>query len=126
MPRPKPRDVDDYIAGFPQGVQRRLREIRGTIKKAAPKADESISYGIPAFKLNGPLVYFAGYREHVGMYPMTRVVRAKLEAALAPYTPKGTKATLRFPLDKPIPRTLLTKIVKIRVKENAERKRVRR
>jgi uncharacterized protein YdhG (YjbR/CyaY superfamily) len=126
MPRPKPRDVDDYIAGFPQGVQRRLREIRSTVKKAAPDAEEVISYGIPAFKQNGPLVYFAAFTAHIGLYPVTRAVRATLETQLSPYTPRGAKATVRFPLDKPIPPALVTKIVKLRIKENAERKRARR
>jgi uncharacterized protein YdhG (YjbR/CyaY superfamily) len=126
MPRPKPKAVDDYIAGFPPGVQRRLKEIRSIIRKAAPRAEEVMSYGIPAFKLNGPLVYFAGFREHVGLYPVTRVVREKLEKVLAPYTPKDTKATVRFSLDKPIPRTLVSRIVKVRIRENANRRRPQR
>jgi len=123
MKRATPASTNEYIASFPAGTQRRLKEIRATVKKAAPGADELISYGIPAFKLNGPLVFFAAFRSHIGLYPVTRVVRTKLAAQLSPYTPKAAKATVRFPLDKPIPRTLVTRIVKLRIKENAERNR---
>src|SRR5215510_651113 len=98
----KSGNVTDYIADFPAGAQHRLKEIRAAVKKTAPKAEESISYGIPAFKLNGPLVYFAAFTSHVGLYPVTKIVRTKLASQLAPYMPRTAKATVRFPLDKPI------------------------
>lgn len=119
------KTVSEYIARFPADAQRRLKELRTTVKKAAPNAQESISYGIPAFRLNGPLVYFAAFRAHIGLYPVTGVVRTALTTQLSAYLPSAAKATVRFPLDKPIPRGLVTKIVKLRIKENAERKRRR-
>ena len=125
MPTLKPKDVDGYIAGFPLNVQRRLKEMRAAVKKAAPSAEERISYGMPAYKLDGALLGFAAFKSHLGLYPVTRVVRTALGPALSAYTPANTKATARFPLAKPIPRTLVAKIVKVRIKENAERQRRR-
>jgi len=111
------KTVDEYIAGFPPSVQKILQRIRMTIRKAAPSADETISYQIPAFKQNGALVYFAAYKSHIGMYPITRTVSEKFRKELSPYA--AGKSTARFPLDQPIPYTLISKIVKFRVGEKA-------
>jgi uncharacterized protein YdhG (YjbR/CyaY superfamily) len=111
-----PQTMDDYIAGFPASVQTRLRKIRATIRRAAPRATEMISYGIPASTLNGPLIYFAGFKAHIGLYPMTATLRRQFKKELSGYL--SGKATAKFPLDKPIPYTLIEQIVKFRVKEN--------
>lgn len=116
MTTTKPSDVEEYIAGFPKDTQKILEQIRATIKKAAPDAEETISYAIPTFKLEGRyLVYFAGYKNHIGLYPVPRENEAFKEE-LSAY--KGGKGTVQFPLDKPIPLDLITKIVKFRVNEN--------
>lgn len=114
-----PETIDDYIKGFPSKVQAVLQKVRATIQKAAPDAEEVISYRMPAFKWNGIVVYFAGWKEHIGLYPPIRG-DVELEKAVAQYA--GPKGNLQFPLDKPMPYTLLTKIVKHRVKQNADRK----
>lgn len=111
-----PKTVDDYIAGFPPAIRARLRTIRSTIKRAAPGAGETISYGIPTVKLNGPLIYFAGFKAHIGLYPITVTLRRQFQKELSEYL--SGKATAKFPLDKPIPYTLIGRIVKFRVKEN--------
>jgi uncharacterized protein YdhG (YjbR/CyaY superfamily) len=115
-----PGSIDEYIARFPSNVQAILKKIRTTIRRAAPAADETISYQIPAFMLNGPLVYFAAFKKHVGLYPRTTAV-AKFKKELARY--EGAKGSIRFPLDKPIPYGLISRIVKFRVKENRQRAR---
>src|SRR3954464_14672141 len=112
-------NVDDYIAGFPPDVRNRLETIRETIRKAAPKAEERLSYKIPAFFLNGVLVYFAAFKKHIGFYPRNTALR-KFKKELAPY--EGAKSTVRFPFDKPIPTSLISKIVKFRVMENSKEK----
>lgn len=111
-----PKTVDDYIAGFPPAIRARLRTIRSTIKRAAPGAEEAISYGIPTVKLNGPLIYFAGFKAHIGLYPITVTLRRQFQKELSEYL--SGKATAKFPLDKPIPYTLIGRIVKLRVQEN--------
>lgn len=111
-----PKTVDDYLAGFPHAVHASLRKIRATIKRAAPGAKESISYGIPTFTLNGPLIYFAGLKAHIGLYPMTATLRRQFPKELSEYL--SGKATAQFPLDKPIPYDLIRRIVTFRVKEN--------
>src|SRR5687767_10726412 len=104
-----PRDMDEYIRGFPIDVQKILEKIRMTIRKAAPEAEEAISYQIPAFTLNGKqLIYFAGFKNHIGLYPAPRAVE-RFKVALSGY--EGGKDTVRFPLDKPIPYNLITRIV---------------
>jgi uncharacterized protein YdhG (YjbR/CyaY superfamily) len=114
-----PKDIDDYIAGFPKDVQEIMQKIRTTIKKAAPKAEETISYKMPTFNLNGHyLVYFAAYKKHVGMYPVPAGDAAFNQEIEAYQSGKGT---LQFPLDKPIPYKLISKIVKFRVKESLEK-----
>jgi uncharacterized protein YdhG (YjbR/CyaY superfamily) len=111
----KPRTIDEYIASFSPEVQAVLEKVRATIRSAAPDATETISYRIPAFTLNGVLVYFAAFQKHIGFYPPVRG-DARLETAVARYA--GEKGNLRFPLDQPIPYALITRIVKLRVKQN--------
>lgn len=112
-----PRTVDDYLAGFPPAVQLCLRKIRATVKRAAPGAKETISYGIPALNLHGPLIYFAGFNAHVSIYPMTPTIRRQFRKELSQYL--SGKGIAKFPLDEPIPYTLIGRIVKFRVKENS-------
>ena len=116
--RSEPKDIDEYIAGFPEDVQKILEKIRTTIRKAAPDAEETIKYQMPTFTLNGNLVHFGAYKKHIGFYPAPRGVE-KFKQALSAY--EGAKSTVRFPLDKPIPFGLISKIVKLRVKKNLER-----
>lgn len=119
MQRTKPANIEEYIAAFPVKTQYILEQIRNTIKEAAPLAEEKISYGIPAFILRGSyLIYFAGYKNHIGLYPSPIGIEA-FKKEIAEYN-RG-KATLQFPLDKPMPLWLITKIVKFRVKENNEK-----
>ncbi len=113
-----PRNIDEYIAGFPDDVQKILEKIRTTIRRAAPGAEEAISYQIPAFKLNGNLVHFAAYKNHIGLYPAPRGSE-EFEDELSAY--EGGKGTVRFPLDKPIPFDLISRIVKFLVKKNLEK-----
>ncbi len=108
--------VDDYIKSFPENVQDMLNQIRATIKENAPGAVESIAYHMPAYKTNGrPLVYFAGFKNHIGFYA-TPTGHAQFEKELSKY--KQGKGSVQFPLDKPIPLPLITRIVKFRVEEN--------
>ena len=113
-----PRTIDDYIAGFPGDVQAILEELRMTIRRAAPDAEETIKYQIPTFTLKGNLVHFAAYKEHIGFYPAPTGIE-KFKHELAVYG--AGKGTLRFPLDEPIPFDLIGRIVEFRVKENLER-----
>lgn len=108
--------IDEYIKTFPKDVRSILEKIRQTIRKAAPEAEETISYQIPTFELNGNyLIYFAGFRNHVSVYPAPRENEVFKEE-LSLY--KGGKGTVQFPLDKPIPYDLVRRIVKFRVKES--------
>jgi len=116
--RRAPGDIDEYIAGFPVDVQKLLEKVRTTIRKAAPKAEETISYQMPTFTLNGNLVHFAAYRNHIGFYPAPRGIE-KFKKELSAY--EGGKGSARFPLDKPIPYGLIGRIVKFRVANNLER-----
>lgn len=111
-------DIDEYIAGFPTKVQKILQKVRKTIQKAAPDAAEAISYAIPTFKLNGNLVHFAGYQNHVGFYPAPQGV-AEFEVDMARYG--AGKGTARFPLDEPIPYELIARITTFRIGKNMER-----
>ena len=112
------KTIDEYIASSPKDVQAILKKIRATIKKAAPKAEETINYGIPTFTLNGNLVHFAAFKTHIGFYPTPSGI-GKFKKELSVY--EGAKGSVKFPLDKPIPYALITRIVKFRVKENLER-----
>ena len=109
------KNVDEYLDAFPPAIRNMLQEIRQTIKAAAPVAEEVISYQMPAYNYNGMLVYFAGYKNHIGFYPTSRGINA-FKKELSVY--EGTKGTVRFPIDKPIPFNLISKIVKYRMKEN--------
>lgn len=113
-----PKTIDEYIAGFPQDVQHILEKIRTTIRKAAPDAEETIKYQIPTFTLKGNLVHFAAFKKHIGFYPVPTGIE-EFKNALSVY--QGGKGSAKFPLDKPIPFDLISKIVKFRVKENLDR-----
>jgi uncharacterized protein YdhG (YjbR/CyaY superfamily) len=116
--RSTPKNIDEYIAGFSPEVQAILKKIRSTVRKAAPKATEKISYQMPAFTLDRDLIYFAAFKKHIGLYPPVRGDQ-KLKKDAAPYA--GEKGNLKFPLDEPIPYSLIGRIVKARVKEQRER-----
>ena len=118
--RVKPESIDQYIAARPPQVRAILRKLRSTIQRAAPEAEEIISYRIPAFRLHGILIYFAAFKNHIGVFPPIRG-DAKLEAAVAKYA--GPKGNLKFPLDAPIPYALIARIVKFRVKQNLAKAR---
>jgi uncharacterized protein YdhG (YjbR/CyaY superfamily) len=114
----KPRDINEYIAGFPEDIQKLLNQVRKLVKKAAPDAAETIKYAMPAFTLNGNLVYFAAFKQHIGFYPAPSRDE-QFKKALAGY--KIGKGSVQFPFDKPLPAELITKIVKFRVKKNLEK-----
>ncbi len=118
MQTKKAKDIDEYIARHPKDVQKILKKIRTTIKKAAPGAEEAISYQMPAFHFHGYLIYFAAYKNHIGIYPVPRGID-EFSKELARY--EGGKGTLRLPLDQPIPDDLITRIVNFRVKQNLEK-----
>jgi uncharacterized protein YdhG (YjbR/CyaY superfamily) len=111
------KDIDEYISRFPSDVQEILEKIRMTIRKAAPDAEETIKYQMPTFTLSGNLVHFGAFKKHIGFYPVPRGIEP-FKDQLSAY--EGEKATVRFPLDKPIPYGLITRIVKFRVKKNRE------
>jgi uncharacterized protein YdhG (YjbR/CyaY superfamily) len=116
--RPTPKNIDEYIAGFPLEIQKILEQIRATIRAAAPDAQETISYGMPTFTLKGYLVYFAAYKKHIGFYPAPIGIE-EFKDQIAEY--EAGKGTLQFPLDKPIPYDLISKIVSFRVQANLAR-----
>jgi uncharacterized protein YdhG (YjbR/CyaY superfamily) len=111
-------NIDEYIAGFPAPIQQLLEEMRATIRKAAPAAQEVIKYAIPTFTLNGNLVHFAAFKNHIGFYPAPGGIEA-FKKELSAY--EGSKGTIRFPFDKPLPLALISKIVKYRVKMNLQK-----
>jgi uncharacterized protein YdhG (YjbR/CyaY superfamily) len=115
-----PRNISEYIAGFPRPVRRVLKTVRSTIRKALPGAEEAISYRIPTYKMHGRYtIYFAGWKEHYSLYPANgRLVRA-FKDDLAPYE-VNNKGTIRFPLSEPVPVKLIAGIAKFRAKEVAE------
>jgi uncharacterized protein YdhG (YjbR/CyaY superfamily) len=112
-------NTDEYIAMFPTEVQEVLEKLRQTIKNAAPQAEETISYQMPAFKLHGSLVYFAAYKKHIGFYPTASGISAFKEH-LTNY--EVSKGTIKFPINEPLPFDLITTIVKFRVEENLSKK----
>jgi len=112
--------VDEYISAFPKNVQTLLTGLRKTIKSAAPGASEQISYQMPAFFLDGILVWFAGYKKHIGFYPKANGIGA-FKKELSVY--KQAKGSVQFPIDKPLPLTLIRKIVKFRVSENGGKRK---
>lgn len=111
----KPTTIDEYIATFPAEVQEILQKVRETVKTAAPQATEAISYGMPTFKLEGNLVHFGAFKEHLGFYPIPSGLE-QFKDELAQY--KGGKGSVQFPFDQPMPYELITKIVEFRVTEN--------
>jgi uncharacterized protein YdhG (YjbR/CyaY superfamily) len=117
-----PATIDDYIVAAPAAVRARLREIRRVIRAAAPEAGERISYRMPAFEQGGILIYFAAFKEHIGVFPPVRG-DAKLTRALAPFA--GPKGNLKFPHDRPMPYALIKRIVLLRVVQNAAKKRTK-
>ncbi|HEY3402445.1 MAG TPA: DUF1801 domain-containing protein [Ohtaekwangia sp.] len=118
MKGPIAKTIDEYIAGFPKDIQKLLTQMRTTIRKAAPKAEEDIRYAIPTFVLHGNLVHFAAYKNHIGFYPAPRAIE-EFKKELSKY--EGSKGAIKFPLDKPLPLTLVSKMVKFRVAMNLEK-----
>ncbi len=118
-----PKDIDEYIAGFPPDVQEVLEHVRATIRDAAPGAEETISYQMPTFRLEGNLVHFAAFKKHIGFYPAPTGVD-EFKDELSRY--KGGKGSVQFPLDKPMPLELIRRIVEFRVEENLARAEARR
>lgn len=112
--------VDEYIKLFPVQVQKLLKELRKTIRDAAPGVQEGIRYRMPAFFLNGNLLYFAAYKNHIGLYPLPKAVRA-FKKELAAF--KHAKGSVQFPLDQPLPLPLIRKIIQFRILENAAKVR---
>ena len=111
--------IDEYINTFPEDVRAVLKQLRQTIKEAAPEAEETINYQIPTFTLHGNLVHFAAFKSHIGFYPTPSGMEA-FKKELAPY--KAAKGSVQFPIDQPLPLSLIRRIVEFRVKENLERK----
>jgi len=116
-------DIDKYIAGFPPGTQKLLEQLRATIIKAAPAAEEVISYQMPAYKYHGMLVFFAAYKNHIGFYPTASGIET-FKKELSIY--KGSKGAVQFPLDKPLPVQLITKMVKFRVATNLQKEKTKK
>jgi uncharacterized protein YdhG (YjbR/CyaY superfamily) len=119
----RPKSIEEYISALPPEAQRIMEKIRRIIKRAAPQTQEVISYQMPAFRLNGILVYCAAWKRHIGLYPPISG-DAELEKAAAPYV--GEKGNLQFPLDQPIPYDLIEKIVRLRLKQDMAKAAVRR
>ncbi len=117
-PSVKIATVEAYIASFPPATRKLLKQVRSIILKNASEAEESISYNMPGYKLNGVLVYFAGYERHIGFYPMPDAIEA-FKKELSVY--KSAKGSVQFPLDKPLPVKLITDMVKFRVLQNKEK-----
>ena len=113
------KSIDEYIERFPEETQQLLRKMRLTIRKAAPKAEESISYGMPTFRLGRNRVYFAGFRNHIGFYPIPSGIEA-FKKELSKY--KQGKGSVQFPIDEPLPLALVSQIVKFRMKQDASKK----
>ena len=116
--KPNPNTVDEYISQFPEDVRQILQRIRSIVKESAPQAEERIGYQMPGYYLNGPLVYFAAFKHHVGFYP-TAADLEPFEAELSAY--KRSKGTIQFPLDKPIPYDIIARIVQYRVAQNQKK-----
>lgn len=112
--------IDAYIKTFPKNIQELLKEMRKVIHETAPEATETIAYGIPTFKLNGNLVHFGGYKEHIGFYPAPSGIK-EFKDELAPY--ESGKGSLKFPIDQPIPYDVIKRVVQFRVKENLAKKK---
>jgi uncharacterized protein YdhG (YjbR/CyaY superfamily) len=119
------KTVDDYIALQPEATRRVLERVRATLRKALPRAEEVISYQIPAYKMpGGAVIYFAGWKQHYSLYPASARVAETFEKELAPY--RVSKGTIRFPLSEPIPVRLIERIARLRAKEVAELERAKK
>jgi len=110
-----PKNIDEYISGFPDEIRLLLEEVRKTIRNAAPEATEAISYQMPTFRLNGNLVHFAAFKNHIGLYPAPTGIET-FSKELSAY--KGGKGSVQFPISEPLPMDLITRIVRFRVDEN--------
>jgi uncharacterized protein YdhG (YjbR/CyaY superfamily) len=120
----KAKNIDEYLEGFPALTKKMLQQVRATVKKTAPRAEEVISYSIPACKLNNRiLIFFAGWKDHISMYPVPRANQT-LQKEISRY--QTGKGTLQFPLDKPLPVKFISKIVKLRMKENSEKAKAKK
>ena len=117
-----PENVDKYISGYPVNVKKLMNELRAAIKKAAPDAEEKISYRMPAYTYKGMLLYFAAHTNHLGFYPMKSTIEAFKEELK---TYNCSKGTVQFPLDKPLPLSLISKMVKFRVNENLAKAKIK-
>lgn len=115
------KDVDEYLATIPEEARAALEKLRGTIRSAAPKATETISYQIPTFVHNGALVAFGAFKNHLSFFPMSIALMEAHREELAPWS--TSRGTIRFSVDKPLPATLVKKLVKARIKENDEKKK---
>ena len=115
--------IDEYIGTFPQEIQTLLEQVRATIRQAAPEAEEAIKYAMPTFVLNGNLVHFAAFKNHIGFYPVPSGIEA-FKKELSVY--KGAKGSVQFPLDQPMPLELISKIVKFRVDENLRKAKAKK
>jgi uncharacterized protein YdhG (YjbR/CyaY superfamily) len=118
-----PKDVNEYLLNQPENVRVVLEQLRQRIKAAAPQAEEVISYGMPAYKYKGMLVYFAGYNNHIGFYPTAKGIEA-FKKELSEY--EISKGTVRFPIDKKLPLNLIRKMVKFRMKENMAKEKLKK
>lgn len=114
------KSIDEYIRSFPEPIQKKLLELRETIRKQAPQAQEKISYQMPTFFLNGNLVHFAAYTRHIGFYPTASSIGA-FKSKLARY--KNAKGSVQFPIEEPLPIELIKQIVKFRVAENTKKEK---
>ena len=112
--KPTANPIDEYIARFPTDVQKRLKQVRKTVRTNAPDAVETIRYGIPTLQLGGDLVHFAAFKSHIGFYPTPSAI-VKFEAELRDY--ESAKGSIKFPLDQPMPLDLIAKMVRFRVQE---------
>jgi uncharacterized protein YdhG (YjbR/CyaY superfamily) len=117
------KTVDEYIATFPKETQIILEHVRKAVKDAAPQAKETISYQMPAYRLNGILVWFAAFKNHIGFFPKVSAMEV-FKKDLTKY--EVSKGTIRFPLDEPIPIALIKKIVKYRVTEDTEKEKLKK
>lgn len=117
------KTVDEYISTFPKDIQKILEQVRQAIKKSAPEAQETINYQIPTFRLNGNLVHFAAFKNHIGFYPAPSGLKA-FRKEISKY--KSSKGSVQFPIDEPMPISLISKIVKYRVKENSSKKIIKK
>ncbi len=114
------KSVDEYIASYPVDIQKKLKHIRRIIKKVAPKSEEKMSYGMPGYKLHGPLFYFAAYKTHIGLYPTPTAIKA-FKKELAKFS--TSKGTVQLPLDASVPKDLIEKMLTFKLKENNAKKK---